>query len=329
MHPEIKSKTAGTCHKCEMKLKQVSTSEASLPRTRYGPGYFPNFTLTTQDSKQVRFYDDLLKDKIVAINLIYTTCKYKCPVETALLAQVQKIMGDQVGKDIFFYSISIEPKHDTPEVLKAYAERFKVGPGWLFLTGEEDEIEMISKKLGLYSRPSPSDPDGHTPTLLIGNVATGNWMRLSALDNTKFLARKLTELIDNRRGPRPEILKGVARSEPLNLNKGQYLFTQRCSMCHTIGEGDKVGPDLVGITSRRNPAWLRRYISVPDKVLAEKDPIAMYLFNKYKEVRMPNQKLHELDADVILGYIDARTAELRAADSAGKKSAEAKRNPEK
>ncbi|HWP42995.1 MAG TPA: SCO family protein [Blastocatellia bacterium] len=329
MHPEVKSETAGTCRKCDMKLKQVSASEATRPRTRYGPDYFPNFTLITQDGKQVRFYDDLLKDKIVAINLIYTTCKYKCPIETALLAEVQRIMGDQVGKEIFFYSISIEPKHDTPEVLKAYAERFKVGPGWLFLTGKEEEIEIISKKLGLYSRPSPSDPDGHTPTLLVGNVAAGNWMRLSALDNVRFLARKLTEMIDNRKRARPDILKGTQASAPLKLDTGQYLFGQRCSACHTIGEGHKVGPDLLGITSRRNPAWLRRYISVPDKMLAEKDPIALYLFNKYKEVRMPNQGLHEVDVAAIIRYIDERTAALRAAESAGKKPAEAKQNPEK
>jgi protein SCO1/2 len=328
MHPEVKSKTAGTCPKCEMKLKQVSASQiAETPR--YGPNYFPNFTLTTQDGKQVRFYDDLLKDKIVAITLIYTTCKYNCPIETALMAQAQKILGDQVGKEIFFYSISIDPKHDTPEVLKAYAEKFKVGPGWLFLTGKEDEIELISKKLGLYSAPDPSNLDGHTPTLLVGNVATGNWMKLSALDNVRFLSRKLSELIDNRRRVQPDLLKGTKAAAPLNINAGQYLFAQRCSACHTIGDGNKVGPDLLGVSSRRNPQWLRRYISVPDKMLAEKDPIAMYLFNKYKEVRMPNQGLHEVDVAVILGYIDAQTTALREADSAGKKVTEAKQNLEK
>src|ERR1044071_2748018 len=98
MHPEVKSKAAGSCPKCGMNLKQVSNSQASDPQTRYGANYFPNFELTTQDGKKVRFYDDLLKDKIVAIDLIYTTCKYNCPIETALLSQVQKILGDQVGK---------------------------------------------------------------------------------------------------------------------------------------------------------------------------------------------------------------------------------------
>jgi protein SCO1/2 len=154
-------------------------------------------------------------------------------------------------------------------------------------------------------------------------------MRLSALDNVRFLARKLTELIDNRRRATPDILKGTTAAAPLNIDTGQYLFAQRCSACHTIGNGQKVGPDLLGVSSRRNPKWLRRYISVPDKVLAEKDPIAMYLFNKYKEVRMPNQGLHEVDAAVILGYIDARTNALRAGNSDGKKVPEAKQDPEK
>ena len=328
MHPEVKSKTAGSCPKCGMNLKQLSNSQASATQTRYGGNYFPNFTLTTQDGKQVRFYDDLLKDKIVAIDLIYTTCKYNCPVETALLAQVQKTLGDQVGKDIYFYSISIDPKHDTPEVLKAYAEKFHIGPGWLFLTGKEDEIETISKKLGLYSAPDPANADGHTPTLLIGNVAAGEWMRLSALDNMKFLARKLSELIDNRQRPKSSELAGTAQAATLNIDKGQYLFSTRCAVCHTIGKGDKVGPDLLGVTSRRERAWLRRYIAVPDKMLAENDPTAVALFKQYKEVRMPNEGLHDVDVATLVDYIEAQTTALRAADSAGKKGA-AKQDMEK
>jgi protein SCO1 len=321
MHPEVKSKDPGSCPKCGMTLKQMSTSQAPAEQTRYGATYFPNFTLTTQDGKQVRFYDDLLKDKIVAIDLIYTTCKYNCPVETALLAQVQKTLGDQVGKEIYFYSISIDPKHDTPEVLKAYAEKFKVGPGWLFLTGKEDEIETISKKLGLYSAPDPSNADGHTPTLLIGNVAAGEWMRLSALDNTRFLARKLSELIDNRQRPKASTLTGVAEAATLNIDKGQYLFTTRCSVCHTIGQGVKVGPDLMGVTSRRERAWLQRYIAVPDKMLAENDPIAVSLYKKFQEVRMPNEGLHQVDVATVIDYIEAQTKAVTAAEAAGKKSA--------
>ena len=118
----------------------------------WGANYFPNVPLITQDGTTVHLYDDLLKGKAVAINLIYTSCKDECPLETARLVQVQRLLGDRVGKDIFFYSISIDPKRDTPAVLKAYAEKFGVGPGWLFLTGNADDIKLVAKKLGLSRR---------------------------------------------------------------------------------------------------------------------------------------------------------------------------------
>src|SRR5262245_65014506 len=92
----------------------------------WGVDYFPNVPLLTQDGTTVHFYDDLLKGKAVAINLIYTSCKDECPLETARLVQVQRLLGDRVGKDIFFYSISIDTKQDTPAVLKAYAEKLVI-----------------------------------------------------------------------------------------------------------------------------------------------------------------------------------------------------------
>src|SRR6476469_3451728 len=92
--------------------------------SHWGANYFPNVELTDQDGNKLKFYDDLLKDKIVAIELFYTHCLDTCPLETARLAQVQKVLGDRVGKDIFFYSLSIDPTRDTPEALKAYAQKY-------------------------------------------------------------------------------------------------------------------------------------------------------------------------------------------------------------
>src|SRR3954447_5853833 len=116
----------------------VSANATAAQNSRWGANYFPNVTLTTQDGATVHFYDDLIKGKIVAINLIYTTCKYACPLETARLAQVQSVLGDRMGRDVFFYSITIDPEHDTPAVLKAYAAKYQAGPGWTFLTGKKD-----------------------------------------------------------------------------------------------------------------------------------------------------------------------------------------------
>src|SRR5215471_12519687 len=171
---------------------------ATIPVAADGPdkSHFPNIELITQDGKKVHFYDDLIKGKIVAIDMIYTSCQYACPLETARLAQVQKKLGARVGEDIFFYSISIDPAHDTPQVLKAYMEKYKIGPGWTFLTGRKEDIDFLSKRLGLYSDPS-INADGHLPHLLIGNEATGEWIRGSALDNPAFQARMNGDFLDN------------------------------------------------------------------------------------------------------------------------------------
>src|SRR3954462_6068914 len=163
--------------------------------TRWGANSFPNVTLTTQDGEDVKFYD-LIKGKIVAIDLIYTNCQYACPLETARMARMQQLLGDRMGKDVFFISISIDPEHDTPAALKAYAEKYQAGPGWIFLRGTLADTDLLSKKLGLWSDPTLS-ADGHTPMLLIGNEATGQWMQTSALDNPAFTARIISTWMDS------------------------------------------------------------------------------------------------------------------------------------
>jgi protein SCO1/2 len=311
MHPEVRSKTAGSCPKCNMTLKRVSSEPGARAAagTRYGADYFPNVELTTQDGKTVRFYDDLLRGKIVAITLIYTHCLDNCPLETARMAQVQRLLGDRVGKDIFFYSISIDPKRDTPEVLKDYAQKFHAGPGWTFLTGKESDIELISRKLGLYSAPDPGNRDGHTPSLLVGDVASAQWRKYSALDNPSFITVKMKELMDGYSRPVEAAAdKSYANAPKLNFTNGQYIYSTRCAACHTIGKGDSIGPDLLGVAGARDRAWLKRFIAVPDQVLAEKDPLATALFKKYKEVQMPNLRLAEEDVNSVIAFIEAQTA---------------------
>jgi protein SCO1 len=272
----------------------------------WGADYFPNVPLLTQDGQPVKFYDDLLRGKAVAINLIYTHCKDACPLETARLAQVQQLLGDRVGKDIFFYSISIDPKRDTPEVLKAYAEKFHVGPGWLFLTGKKADIDLISKKLGLTSIVDADDPDGHQPSLMLGHEPTGQWMRNSAMDNPRFLAVTISNFL--ARGTPRLPGRSYAEARPLTLDEGQHLFQMRCAACHALGKGDGVGPDLLGVTRHRDRAWLTRFIAAPDRLLAEQDPLATALFAKYKQVQMPNLRLGESDVAALIAYLEAQSA---------------------
>jgi protein SCO1/2 len=280
---------------------QTSSETPSAPtvsRHQWGANYFPNVELTTQHGKTVRFYDDLLRGKTVAINLIFTDCTEVCPLETANMVQLQRELGARAGKDIVFYSISIDPANDTPAVLKAYAEKF--GANWLFLTGKPDDVKLITKKLGMLR--TSSSPH-HAAQLMIGNEPTGQWTRTSAVDNPRFLAARMASLL-GWRDVEPQ--KSYAEAKPVVIGSGQRMFQSRCSSCHTIGQGDRVGPDLLGVTSRRDRAWLTRYVLAPDEVLAAGDPIATALFEKYKKVRMPNLRLSNSEAADIVSYLEQR-----------------------
>ena len=290
-------------------LLAVAIIAHAFDHARWGANYFPNIELTTQDGQKVKFYDDLIKGKTVAIYLMYTTCLDACPLETARLAQVQKLLGDRVGKDIFFYSITIDPEHDTPAVMKEYAEKYHAGPGWLFLTGRKDEIDMLSKKLGLYTSPDPNNRDGHSPSVLLGNEPAGQWVRNTATDNPRFMSMMITSFLTAWNNRTPEKQVSYSNAAPLDLSdKGRYLFATKCAACHTVGHGDKIGPDLLGITNVRDHAWLARFIATPDKLLAAGDPIATALFKQYKQVQMPNLRLSETDAIMLVNFLDASSA---------------------
>ena len=294
----------------------LSGAVDTAAQARRGAEYFSNTILTTQDGEEVRFYDDLLKGKIVAINLIYTTCQYACPLETARMSQVQRKLGDRMGREVFFYSITIDPEHDTPAVLKEYAQKFNAGPGWKFLTGKKADIDLLSKKLGIYSAPDPGNADGHMPYLLVGNEVTGQWMRNSAVDNASFLARTIADWLNSWQTPTPEPLKSFAEVPArLTLDRGQYTFTNHCAACHTIGGGEQFGPDLKDVTSRRDHDWLARFIVSPQKVRESGDPIALALRARYKSVIMPNLDLMGDDAQVLIEYIERESQKPR--ESAG------------
>ena len=156
--------------------------------------YFPDTVLLTQDNKPVRFYSDLLKGKVVLINFLFTTCKGVCPPMTANLARVQKYLGERVGRDVLLLSVSVDPETDTPDVLKKYADSFKAQPGWYFLTGEKKSVDWVLYKLGGYVE----DKQQHTSLLIIGNEATGEWMKVPALSNPTEIAAAVTRLSESK-----------------------------------------------------------------------------------------------------------------------------------
>ncbi|WP_433771947.1 SCO family protein [Pseudomonas putida] len=292
-------------------------ADDSDPGTPWGKDYFPNTELVNQDGQKVRFFDDLIKDKVVAINFIFTSCTDSCPLETARLLQVQKVLGDRVGKDIFLYSISIDPETDTPKVLKKYADKFKIGPGWQFLTGNKDDITALRKSLGLFIDGIDNGRNkDHNLSLIIGNQSTGRWMKSSPMENPYILADRLGKTLQNWKQPSAVNLDYASAPTLRPPSAGEQIYRTRCSSCHTLGDTQNagmrsIGPDLVGVTRQRDPQWLKRWIREPDQMLAEKDALAMQLYEQYNSLAMPNLRLGDKEINALLTYLAEETERLQ------------------
>jgi protein SCO1/2 len=147
------------------------------PRELIQRRHLPNVELITQDNQKVHFYTDLVKDRRVVIQFMFTRCKDVCPIITHHLVEVQKILKDRVGSDIFFYSITLSSEEDTPRDLKAYAKMHGVGPGWTFLTGKPDDILLLRKSLGFFYNDPKEDADrnNHSGMLVVGTEPLMRW----------------------------------------------------------------------------------------------------------------------------------------------------------
>ena len=183
MHPEVKSKKKGRCPKCKMVLRPAraeaaAAQTAAAPESRVASKMsIPDVELLDQNGRAVRFYQDLVKGKVVAVNFIFTTCTTICPPLGATFARVQKELGERAGRDVHLISVSVDPATDTPERLKAWGEKFHAAAGWTLVTGRKPQVDELLRALGAATG-SPSD---HTPTVLVGNDAAGQWTRAYGL----------------------------------------------------------------------------------------------------------------------------------------------------
>lgn len=301
---------AGASRQLAALVMLASAGMAEAAENRWKEGYVPNVPVVTQDGRSVLFYDDVLKGKISIISFIYTSCRDICPVVTARLSQLEDKLGESAGRDYFFVSVSIDPSNDTPDKLREYSKAFGIGANWLFLTGKVEDIDLIRHRLGERSRALTE----HRNEVLLFNDSTGEWERNSAFGDINLLAsavRAMDPVLRAAGRPAEQSNGGSFVDDPLNL-PGQALFLKTCGGCHTVGRGNKVGPDLEGVSTRRSRDWLAAYIMEPEKLRAGKDPVALALAQKYPAVRMPNLGLSEFDSSDVIAYIDAMTYAKRA-----------------
>ena len=167
---------------------------AEEARERIRKRYFPDVELLTQDNKSVRFYQDLVKGKIVLFNFFYAHCEGICPLVTANLVRVQKLLGERVGRDIFINSITLKPAEDTPQALKEYADMHGIKPGWALLTGKPPDVERLRRSLGFTNLEPLLDRDKsqHIGNIRYGSEPLMQWTAIPGMTTPESIAKAIT-----------------------------------------------------------------------------------------------------------------------------------------
>ena len=204
----------GSDHKSDGALQSASSCDCSRPHNGPYAHYFPNIVVQTHEGQRALFYDDLLRGKMVMINCMSVKNEGLFPV-SGNLAKVQRLLRDRLGRSLFMYSITVDPVHDTPRVLKAFADRHGAGPGWMFLTGEPSAIESLRSRLFVSgdSHDHGAGPAQDCSLALIryGNEALGLWGSVPAKTDPELIAMRISWIqqeqssngTPRRAGPKP------------------------------------------------------------------------------------------------------------------------------
>jgi protein SCO1 len=155
--------------------------------------------LVNQDGEQVLFKSDVIDDRLIVMDFIYTTCKTACPIQTAIFMRLQEELGQRLGDEVRLVSVSIDPATDIPPRLKAYGKKHNAKPGWIWLTGKKLNVDQVLVGLRAYS----SDIVEHPSMILVGDGRHGNWTRYYGFPKVEVILDKLEKLKAFRKNPQP------------------------------------------------------------------------------------------------------------------------------
>lgn len=156
--------------------------------------HFTDVVLVNQNGERMRFYNDLLRDKVVIINSFFATCTGSCLPLNRNLEKIQTALGERLGKDVHIISISVDPTVDTPTSLKEYAKKLNARPGWFFLTGRKQDVEFALKKIGHFV----DQKESHLNIFIIGNERTGLWKKAFGLAPSDELVKIVESVINDQ-----------------------------------------------------------------------------------------------------------------------------------
>lgn len=163
----------------------------------------PDVQVISQSGEHLRFNSDVVKGRVAVVTGFFTTCTAMCPITQENLSHLAKLLGNRLGKDVVIISVSVDPVNDTPERMKAWGEKFHIGPGWTLVSGDKGQVETLLKSLGLYV----ALPQRHQSALMIGNQKAG-WVRASSWSTPE----KLVKVIDGLGPPGRQTAGGSSAS---------------------------------------------------------------------------------------------------------------------
>ena len=171
------------------KHRAMMEHKAPEPAVEFSDIDLRDALLLTQNGDEVRFVSDVIGDKIVVMDFVYTTCTTVCPVLTALFTQVQTQLGDDLGNEVAMVSMTVDATRDTPARLKAYATKHRVQEGWTWLTGPKPTMDDVLTGLGAFS----VSFEDHPAMVIVGDGRTGEWKRMFGFPNPDRIMKVVNE----------------------------------------------------------------------------------------------------------------------------------------
>ena len=143
----------------------------------------PDLEVRDQDGRKIRFYSDLIKDKVVVLSFFYTSCSNSCTLQGQTFSKLQSLLGDRLGKSVYMISVTTDPSRDDSAKLKSWGKRYDVQDGWTLVTGKEAEMN----KLLLPFTGMGAGAGTHLPATFVGNQKTGVWTSASGVFDPQAL----------------------------------------------------------------------------------------------------------------------------------------------
>ncbi|MBY8932944.1 SCO family protein [Pseudomonas fluorescens] len=179
--------TVAFAHEGHVSEPPATVAAAPAKGTHDAKTWFTDTPLQDQNGETLRFYSDALQNRIVLLNVIFTSCNDACPLITQKLKEVRELLGDK-AQDITFISLTSDPLRDTPAVLKAYTlKQGSDDPHWLFLTGDKAQMDLVLSRIGQIV----PTPEQHSTQLIVGDVANKRWSKIRPDAPAAAIAQRL------------------------------------------------------------------------------------------------------------------------------------------